>query len=117
MAVTDLGLNPSTGSDDLPPDSLFHNSAGDFTRLPEDWELEPGILEREAAEEALASSFQRVVGRGPESEDLAWADVVHRAHKTGAPIVEFAGVEEVLSSTGIEITEPTIDPASYQDAA
>lgn len=66
---------------------------------------------------AIESSFIRIVKRGGAAEDLAWKEIVHKANETGTPIVDFAGVEEVLVDSGLEVGKPTIDPSRYEDAA
>lgn len=125
MVVTGMQAGPGSHPDRLPPinGAIFHNSAGEATRLPMDWELEPGLLEREAADEALATAFVRVVAHGGDNErtaayeDEAWTDMVHRANLHGTAVIHLTGVREALEATGIEITEPTIDPSRLQDAA
>lgn len=113
----DSGQNP--GDSSPIPDSLFWNSAHEDTRLPPDVVLTPDLLAAEVPHttDTVVEALHHGIERGPESEDARWRIVAHRAKEMGIPIVEQTGIALVLEDSGIEITEPTIDPATYEEAA
>lgn len=120
MPFTGAVTNPGSNPGELPSDSIFWNSAREFTHLPPEVVITEDDLADEApvTEESIAEALKHGIEKGPVAEDARWQIVARRAlGEQHIPIAEQAGVELVLGDSGIEVGEPTIDPARYENAA
>lgn len=120
MPFTGAVINPGSNPGELPPDSVFWNSAHEFTRLPLEVVITEVDLTNEApvTEESIAEALNHGIKKGPEAEDARWQIVARRAlGEPRIPIVEQLGVLLVLEASGLEVGKPSIDPSRFEDAA